>query len=612
MTTATKKRQPFKLPERAKLDSEPPTCPGDLDAPAAPPAEEPSDCDRVEQEHAARGEPAVPPGVYVAIGLLAVHPDNPRRHHENGSLEGLAQSIREQRAHGGVLEPLLVRKDPAGGEGFQVLAGSRRLAAAKMVGLERVPVRMLECNDEQAIEVMLIENLQRLDVHPLEEAEGILLLHKQCGREFRDIATRLGKSVGYVHGRAKLAGLQPDVKKAWAKGLLELGHVLVFAPLQAADQDALLHWMLKGDNWQGPQHEPKEGIHLTVDDLRRHVHEDVLCQLARAPWKLNDANLLPAAGACTECPFRSGAQVELFPGAGKDRCTKPACFGEKRAAWSAQEISREEAKAGAPLVRVALTHRTPPGEKVLSERAYVQIRSKSDRCKHLQRAVGLDEHGTVERLLDVCVAKACAKHRPPEPKARSSSKGGGSSGETWQERQRRQDLARAARLKRAQPIRDAMAGALRAALAAGDLGRRGKTLEAVAVPRALLDEVAAFLLERLNWRKAELWKTCGFKASDPSNLEPAQLLRFLLEARIIDWSPRGDDGRWQRRLEQFASAGGVDLKPALAAVKAQQREAKKAARKGRTSKAKAAKAAKKGKAPPRKPGAARRARKAAA
>lgn len=556
----------------------------------------------VQSEPEASGRPTVHREGVASIEQLTVHPDNPRRHNDEESLAELAASIRQF----GVLEPLLVRRDTrkpwSGGDVFehgQVLAGSRRLAAAKLAGLTQVPVRWMDVDDRLAVEIMLTENLQRRDVHPLEEAEGIALLRDRCGMDYRAIATRLGKSVGYVHGRARLATLQPDVKKAWSRGWLELGHVQVFATLQPADQDELLKWLDRSG------HAPASGVNTTVEKLVAHVHREVLLDLKSAPWRKDDAHLVETAGACSSCPHRTSSQRELFPGVSSDRCTNPACFRLKLTSWGHREIAREEEKAGAKLLRVTESHRKPSPD-ALTWKAWVRV-PKSQRCKEVQRAALVDESGIAREFLDVCATRGCRVHwdQPAHASKGKTPEVGAAKQETWQERQQREDMARKAKEQRELPVRNAMVAALRAALVADRFGT------SIPVPRALLDQVVHAGLDRLSWQRSEFWRAVGIPASDPSRMPTRELLLVLLELIVFPWKPHGYAGsNWLRNLKAFAKAAGVskDVEAAEAAVLQQQRDERKAAKKvRREADRKLAKAAKAGKKPPVKPGVKRRA-----
>ena len=140
----------------------------------------------------------------VPIGRILPNPAQPRLSYEEESLTELADSIREH----GVLQPILVR--PAGSE-FQLIAGERRWRAARMAGLETVPAVVLDFDEETALEVSIIENLQREDVSPLEEA-AMYRKMLDLGYSVRQLATKIGKDKGYVENRIRLVDAPPEVR----------------------------------------------------------------------------------------------------------------------------------------------------------------------------------------------------------------------------------------------------------------------------------------------------------------------------------------------------------------------------------------------------------------
>src|SRR5450631_4749492 len=134
------------------------------------------------------------------LAVLTESATNPRRIFEDAALKELAASIRSQ----GVLSPLLVR--PVTEQSFEIVAGARRYRAAQLAEAETVPVRIVNLTDAEALEAQLIENLQRRDVHPLEEANGFraLLNLEEPKYSIEQIAARTGKPPAYVAGRLKL------------------------------------------------------------------------------------------------------------------------------------------------------------------------------------------------------------------------------------------------------------------------------------------------------------------------------------------------------------------------------------------------------------------------
>src|SRR5206468_10029307 len=158
----------------------------------------------------------------VPVTALTESASNPRKRFDENSLGELAASFKTQ----GVLAPLLVRE--LDNSKYEVVAGARRLRAAKLAQLENVPVRIVKLTDAEAIEAQCVENLQREDIHPLEEALGFRSL-LELGEPYNiaHIAARSGKSEAYIYGRLRLADLIPPVAEAFLKDKSTIGHALL-------------------------------------------------------------------------------------------------------------------------------------------------------------------------------------------------------------------------------------------------------------------------------------------------------------------------------------------------------------------------------------------------
>ena len=154
----------------------------------------------VESLAASAGQPV---GKIVPIELLDPNPNQPRQ--AMGDLSELIASVAEK----GVIEPLVVRQR---GSRFQIIAGERRYQAAVQVGLREVPIVIREVDDNEIIEIALIENIQRKDLTPFEEAEALASLASRCGYTHEDMARRLGKSRTSVTESLSLNGIPEEVK----------------------------------------------------------------------------------------------------------------------------------------------------------------------------------------------------------------------------------------------------------------------------------------------------------------------------------------------------------------------------------------------------------------
>ena len=156
------------------------------------------------------------------------NPDQPRRTFDEEELQALADSIA---AHG-VLQPLAVRA--SGGGFYQIIAGERRWRAARMAGLSEVPVVVLEADDRTVMELALVENLQRQDLNPMEEAEGYQRLMKEYGLTQEEAAARVGKSRPAVANALRLLLLPEEVRSLVEDGTISAGHARAILSLPAA------------------------------------------------------------------------------------------------------------------------------------------------------------------------------------------------------------------------------------------------------------------------------------------------------------------------------------------------------------------------------------------
>ena len=165
--------------------------------------------------------------LYLPISQVESCSSQPRKHFDEASLAELADSIREH----GIIQPLTVRKLASGY--YQIIAGERRWRAARMANLSDVPAVIIEADDKKAMELALIENLQRQDLNPLEEALGYQTLMNEYGLTQEEAAGRVGKSRPAVANALRLLGLCPEVQERVRKGELSAGHARAILQLKS-------------------------------------------------------------------------------------------------------------------------------------------------------------------------------------------------------------------------------------------------------------------------------------------------------------------------------------------------------------------------------------------
>jgi ParB family chromosome partitioning protein len=154
----------------------------------------------------------------VPIEFVHANPRNPRKLFSDAELEGLSASIKER----GIIQPLVVRARSA--DNFEIIAGERRWRAAQRVGLHEVPIVVLDVNDSEALELAIIENVQRTDLNPIEEANGYLALIDSHNYSQDDVAKVVGKSRVHIANTIRLTKLSPEVQAYVRSGKLSAGH----------------------------------------------------------------------------------------------------------------------------------------------------------------------------------------------------------------------------------------------------------------------------------------------------------------------------------------------------------------------------------------------------
>ena len=164
----------------------------------------------------------------------------PRKRFDDESLQELADSISQH----GIIQPLTVRKLSSGY--YQIIAGERRWRAARLAGLQEVPVIVIEADDRKAAELAMIENLQREDLNPMEEAAGFQSLIESYHMTQEEAAQRVGKSRSAVTNALRLLGLTPSVRKLVEEGKLSAGHARALVPLSPSLQESAVNAIVSG------------------------------------------------------------------------------------------------------------------------------------------------------------------------------------------------------------------------------------------------------------------------------------------------------------------------------------------------------------------------------
>lgn len=261
---------------------------------------------------------------FKVILLKEIHPDpnQPRKFFDELAMSELAESVKQK----GVLQPILVRPN---GKGYILVCGERRFKASERAGIDTIPAVIRDLDDQEALELQIIENLQRKDVHPMEEAVAFksLIDHKQF--DIKEIAARVGKKDYYVKQRLKLNDLTKEWQDAFFHSRVSLTDVLKVSVLNEKDQKEL--YKEEGSD--------RDQITIGKWDLVKYLGE-----LANAAFDITDPFIDKKAGPCTACKFNSSVAV-LFPeDIANPRCSNNTCFKNKSEIHftSALKIAKED------------------------------------------------------------------------------------------------------------------------------------------------------------------------------------------------------------------------------------------------------------------------------
>jgi ParB family chromosome partitioning protein len=180
-------------------------------------------------------EPAVGGGrAPRSVAIAQIHPGRyqPRRVFDEEKLQALADSVREK----GILQPLLVRVHPVISGAFELIAGERRWRAAQKAQLHEVPVIVRDFSDREALEIALVENIQREDLNPLEEAEAYIRLMEEFNHTQEELARVVGKSRSHVANTMRLLGATEKIRQLLTEGRLTAGHARALIGTERADE----------------------------------------------------------------------------------------------------------------------------------------------------------------------------------------------------------------------------------------------------------------------------------------------------------------------------------------------------------------------------------------
>lgn len=250
----------------------------------------------------------------IKVSDIFLSDKNPRKTFSQNGLNQLAKSIKGV----GLINPITVRKVD---DKYELIAGERRFKACKVARVEMVKATIVDVDDETAYRMMIIENLQREDVHPLEEAAGFSDMRDDHKLTIAQIAEQVGRSEGFVLKRMKLNDLIDPLRESFYEGHMTLQIALALSRIDPESQQRAYDRMYQEEGWDG---------YPTIKQIRTFIDRNVNHNLEEAPFDVEDAELYPEAGPCMTCPKRAGANPLLFDDTeDEDYCFDATCYNIK-------------------------------------------------------------------------------------------------------------------------------------------------------------------------------------------------------------------------------------------------------------------------------------------
>lgn len=304
----------------------------------------------------------------VPIDKVYPSKDNYRSEFDEIGINDLAVSIKEHN----ILQPLLLRANGKPGH-YEIVCGERRYRAAIIAGLKELPANIRELTDDQAFEMRITENLQRKDVHPMDEALAFKKYQERNNISLDELSAKFGKSKEYIAQRLSFNALIPDMQKDFYAGKMLIGHAIQFARLTVDDQKQALRECKS--SWGNDK-----GMYRSMEDVKEWIADEVMHNLNEAAFNKKDENLVPKVGSCTNCPKRSGGNVLFADIKQDDRCFDGKCFAAKKLAHTLLRI--EELVLTEPAMPVVRNHSSddiiPEISKVLKENKITVLNGYDD------------------------------------------------------------------------------------------------------------------------------------------------------------------------------------------------------------------------------------------
>lgn len=291
----------------------------------------------------------------IPIQRITIPPGN-REQIDEAELQGLAETMKKR----SMLQAITVRPVGFGAAAhkdgkFSLVTGERRLRAAMLLGWQEIEANVQDVSDEDAAELRLIENTQRVPLSAWEEGDQVLALDPALTIE--EVAIRLGRTPAWVAVRRAIGRLIQPLKQLVRDQDWPMGHLPLLARFPQEQQPAILEAILDAQktDQEWSEFDPDKGPVPSAPTLRelQAFLSEYQRLLSSAPWKKDDAQLLPKAGACNVCPKRSSAQSLLFPelsDAKSDRCLDEGCWNAKQASLVHLNVQKLQDKGMTPIL----------------------------------------------------------------------------------------------------------------------------------------------------------------------------------------------------------------------------------------------------------------------
>lgn len=334
----------------------------------------------------------------IKLSQIKPSPTNPRKNFKADEISDLAKSIQQV----GLINPITVRALNSNVKKslYEVVAGEKRYRAAIEAGLKEIECNIRDLTDDQVIEIQITENLQRSDVHPLDEAVAYSILRER-GYTTADIALKVGKTDKFVLQRLQLNKLTEQLKELFYQDVLNIGQAFELARMPFNIQEEITkkakrQWS-KEDEWNFE----------SAADLRETFQERYVLRLKGQPFNLDDPALYPEAGACSTCPKRTLNNPGLFDDITEgDSCLDRDCLSKKRSVFLEHKKSELEKKG----IVVKITseyygHR----DNAVTKNNYTIAKSKNE-CTHTMTGIYVDD-SKFGKTTVVCTNKKCKVHK---------------------------------------------------------------------------------------------------------------------------------------------------------------------------------------------------------